>query len=138
MTLRGPVIAMASLLVLYGCGGEDVGDAEAEEAGTIVETGSVTPDDTRDPMHSDLPYDSFRFEAGAGDVLTMEVSAEGFSPLLKLIEVDTGAVLAEWDAQYPTGEALSYRIALAGEYEGRVYSMDGGVGTYEVTTTLEP
>lgn len=36
-------------------------------------------------------------------MVAVEVTAEEFSPLLKLVEVSTGAVIAEWDPEYEAG-----------------------------------
>jgi len=133
---RAALCTMA-LLLAVGCGGggEGGGSETAEGTGETMElSGTIEDSDSRDPNHSDLPYDSHTFHAGAGDNVVMEVSTEEFSPLLKLVEVDTGAVLAEWDAEYPTGEVLQYRIAASGEYEARVYAgTGGGGGAYRAT-----
>jgi len=123
---------MVLLLLSPGCGGG--GSETAEATGEIVElAGTIEESDSRDPNHSGLPYDSHTFQARAGETVVMEVTAEEFSPLLKLVEVAAGAVLAEWDAEYPTGEALEYRIAASGEYEARVYATGGGGGAYRAT-----
>lgn len=136
---RAALCAMSLLLAAAGCGGgEDSGASET--VGEIEETmelaGTIEESDSRDPNHSDLPYDSHTFRARAGDTVVMEVSTEEFSPLLKLVEVDTGAVLAEWEAEYPTGEALEYRIAASGEYEARVYATGGGGGAWRATVDV--
>ena len=136
---RAALCAMALLLTM-GCGGggsEGGGSETAEEAEETIElSGTIEDSDSRDPNHADLPYDSHTFRARAGDTVVMGVSTEEFSPLLKLVEVDTGAVLAEWDAEYPTGEALEYRIAASGEYEARVYATGGGGGAYRATVDV--
>lgn len=126
---------MVLLLLAAGCGGGESGGSEATEATeeTVELAGTIEESDSRDPNHSELPYDSHTIRARAGDTVVMRVSTEEFSPLLKLVEVDTGAVLAEWDAEYPTGEALEYRIAVSGEYEARVYATGGGEGAYRAT-----
>jgi len=132
---RTALCAMILLLLAAGCGDGEGGGSEAAETGgeTMELAGTIEETDSRDPNHADLPYDSRTFRARAGDTVIITVSTEEFSPLLKLVEVDTGAVLAEWDAEYPTGEALEYRIAASDEYEARVYATGGGGGAYRAT-----
>jgi hypothetical protein len=124
-------------LVLAGCGGE--AGTPAGGTGTVVdESGSIEAGDTRDPNHSGLAYDAFTFDASTGDVVVVDVAAEGFTPLLKLVEVSTGAVLAEWEAQYSDDEALTYTIAGPGSYEARVYALEDGTGTYSLSVRVNP
>lgn len=128
-------LVVGSMLFAVGCGG----DAGADQTGprTVVqETGSIDTSDTRDPNHSDLPYDAYTFEADRLDNVRVEVVTDDFSPLLKLVEVSTGAPLWEWDAAYSDEDALLYTIAATGTYEARVYAMDGGAGAYEVRIIL--
>jgi len=54
------------------------------------------------------------------------------------VEVSTGAVIAEWDPVYGTGDALTYTIAGSGSYEARVYAMEDGTGDYTLTITVTP
>ena len=115
------------------CGGES---AEDEIASVIEKTGEIEPGDTRDPNHSNLAYDAYDFEAETLDLVHIEVTTEGFSPLLKLVEVSTGAVIAEWDPVYGTDDALTYTIAGAGSYEARVYAMEDGTGDYILAITV--
>lgn len=128
--------SVLTVIMLLSCGGgESAGD---EIAGVIEKTGAIESSDTRDPNHSDLAYDAYGFEAETLDLVRIEVTTEGFSPLLKLTEVSTGAVIAEWDPVYGTGNALTYTIAGAGSYEARVYAMEDGTGTYNLTITVTP
>jgi len=138
------VVAACFTFVLYACGAK--GDAKAagnsgEEAGgkvLIEKTGTIEPGDSTDPNHGNLAYDAYTFEARPFDLVRAEVLTEEFSPLLKLVEVSTAAVIAEWDAQYPTGDekALVYTIAGPGEYEVRVYAMRNGSGAYSIKITM--
>mgnify|MGYP005621900163 CR=1 FL=1 len=129
---------------LYACGNssseKDVG-GKREETGskTVIEkTGTIEPGDRTDPNHGNLAYDAYEFKASPLDKVRAEVETEDFSPLLKLVEVSTGAVIAEWDAQYPMGDekALVYTIAGPGAYEIRVYAMSAGTGSYKVKITV--
>ncbi|MBN1150281.1 hypothetical protein JXA84_03550 [candidate division WOR-3 bacterium] len=104
---------------------------------TIEKTGTIDESDPTDPNHMNFPYDAYTFEAVAGDKVRVEVMTEAFTPLLKLVEVSTGAVLAEWDSEYPTGDALIYVIAGPGEYEARVYSTNSGTGEYSLKIIVE-
>ncbi|MGC9366107.1 MAG: hypothetical protein ACP5FK_03580 [bacterium] len=114
-------------------------EPEIVETGEMVieETGTIDTDDITDPNHADLAYDAYTFEADRMDKVTVEVSSDDFDPLLKLVEVSTGAPLAEWDSQYPTGDNLTYTIAGPGEYEVRVYALESGLGDYSVKITVE-
>lgn len=121
--MRTTSLAATALAVLaLACGGEP--DASGSGAG-LEETGTISADDAADPNHAGLLYDGYVFSADAGRTVRAEVSAEEFTPMLKLVEVDTGAVLAEWDSAYATEDALTYRLAASGEYEARVYSTEG-------------
>lgn len=114
-------------------------ETEIVETGEMVieETGTIDADDITDPNHADLAYDAFTFEADRMNKVTVEVSSDDFDPLLKLVEVSTGAPLAEWDSQYPTGDMLTYTIAGPGEYEVRVYALESGLGNYSVKINVE-
>ena len=68
----------------------------------------------------------------------MNVDAKGFVPLLKLVEVASGAVLAEWEAEYSDDEALTYSIAGPGTYEARVYALENGSGSYTLSVRVSP
>lgn len=125
------VALMASSLFGCGEGGEGV-RLELEE------TGSIEPGDIQDIYHAGLAYDPFIVEATLMSTLEAEVTADGFSPMLKLIEVHTGAVLAEWDSEHSEDDALTYIIAADGEYEVRVYALDSGTGNYTVSISVDP
>ncbi|MCK5117248.1 MAG: hypothetical protein KAR44_11655 [Candidatus Aegiribacteria sp.] len=128
--------AVLTVIILAGCGSGE-GDGEAT-AILIEKAGAIEYGDTRDPNHGDLAYDAYEFEAQTFDLVRLDVAAEGFSPLLKLIEVSTGAVIAEWDPQYGTGDALTYTIAGSGAYEARVYAIEDGSGDYTLVITVTP
>ncbi len=129
-------VAVLTVIVLLSCGGGD--NAGDEIASVIEKTGAIESGDTRDPNHSDLAYDAYDFEAETLDLVRIEVITEGFSPLLKLVEVSTWAVIAEWDPAYGIDDALTYTIAGAGSYEARVYAMEDGTGDYILTITVTP
>jgi len=131
--------AVLFALVLAGCGGtSETSGSASDGSGTVVEqTGSIDAGDTRDPNHSDLAYDAYVFDAEGGDVVVVDVTAQGFVPLLKLVEVATGAVLAEWDAEYSDVETLTYTIAGPGKYEARVYALEDGSGTYSFSVRVD-
>ena len=127
-----------ALLGCSGNGGEKAAGSNVEEAGAkvvIEKTGVIEPGDSTDPNHGNLAYDAYKFEARPMSNVRAVVSTKDFSPLLKLVEVATGAVLAEWDAAYPTGDALTYTIAGPGTYEVRVYAMGGDTGSYSIKIT---
>lgn len=137
-TIRCKFLSAAILItVLFtGCGG---GESDGEKIVMVIEkTGAIEFSDTRDPNHSDLAYDAYEFEAETLDLVRVEVTAEGFAPLLKLMEVSTGAVIAEWDPEYGTGDALNYTIAEPGNYEARIYAMENGTGDYTLTISVTP
>lgn len=117
---------MAAALAVAGCGAGETPGMVIEERG-IIETGDLT-----DPNHMGFPYDAYGFQARKWDRVTASVVTDEFSPLLKLVEVSTGAPLAEWDSEYPDGDSLSYTIAGPGEYQLRVYAIGGGGGNYIV------
>ncbi len=125
---------MAVLIAFAACGSSEGGTVQT--ALEIVETQTIQEGDLQDPNHGNLYYDCYRFDAMRFDTVCIEVETVPFSPLLKLMEVSTDAVLAEWDSQYSEGNALTYTIASDGTYETRVYSMDGGTGRYTVTVTV--
>ena len=138
------VMATSSTLVLCACDGSSgekaVGSSGEKSGGkTVIEkAGVIEPGDSTDPNHGNLAYDAYKFAARPLDRVRVEVATENFSPLLKLVEVSSGAVIAEWDAQYPTGDekALVYTIAGPGEYEARVYAMRNGKGAYTAKITV--
>ncbi|MFH0915046.1 MAG: hypothetical protein V1912_01190 [bacterium] len=121
--------------VLAGCGGQ-TGPEETGGQVVVEESGSIDPGDTRDPNHANLPYDAYTFEAKKFDRVRVEVVAEGFTPLLKLVEVSTGADLWEWEEEYSDEDALTYTIAGPGTYEARVYATKDGTGTYQIGVSL--
>jgi hypothetical protein len=124
-------------IALAGCGG--AADARTDDPAAVVEeTGSIDAGDRRDPDHADLPYDAYTFDAAAGDTAVVNVDAKGFVPLLKLVEVASGAVLAEWEAEYSDDEALTYSIAGPGTYEARVYALENGSGSYTLSVRVSP
>ena len=128
--------AVLTVIMLACCGG---GESAGEEAGSVIEkTGAIESSDTRDPNQNDLAYDAYEFQAETFDQVYIDVTTERFSPLLKLVEVSTGAVIAEWDPVYGTGDALTYTIAGSGNYEARVYAMEDGTGDYTLTITITP
>jgi len=129
-------VAILMTVILVSCGG---GEDDGEEITSVIEKiGVIESSDTRDPNHSDLAYDAFEFEAEQFDHVRIGVITEKFSPLLKLVEVSTGAVIAEWDPEYGTGDALTYTIAGTGSYEARVYAMEDGSGDYTLTISVTP
>jgi len=132
------VAALLISLVRVSCGGgESEHDVDAVSNAVIEETGTLDGSDQRDPDHSDLTFDPFLFEAGAFNEVHLAVTAETFLPMLKLIEVSTGAVLAEWDSEYADDDMLRYTIAAAGVYEARIYSTDGLEGDYTLLITIQ-
>ena len=129
-------VAVLTVLMLVSCGS---GEHDGEEITSVMEkTGAIGSGDTRDPNHGDLAYDAYKFEAQTFDLVRLEVAAEGFSPLLKLMEVSTGAVIAEWDPVYGEGDALTYTITGPGSYEARVYAIEDGSGDYTLVITGTP
>lgn len=130
-----PVLSVLSAAALLpGCGGGE--EAAADSPVIIEQRGSIGSGDPTDPNHSDLPYDGFVFQAELLDSIALEVDAEGFATILKLMEVSTGAELAEWDSEYAETDHLSYIIASTGSYEARVYATDGGEGDYTLTISI--
>jgi len=135
-----PMVAGAGLIP--ACNGEGNRTSQktpetVKPAGFLVEkSGSIQPGDEIDPNHAHLAYDAYRFEAGFGDRVTVRVSTTEFVPLLKLVEVKTGAVIAEWDSQYSRDRELTYTIAGPGEYEARVYALKGGAGSYSLKISI--
>lgn len=134
--LTGAAALLLLVVLVAGCGGDSSEEAVIAPQ-VIEETGSIETGDLRDPKHSDLAYDAFTFEAERYERVRVEVTAQGFVPLLKLVEVSTGAPLAEWEAAYSDSDALEYTIAGAGAYEARVYAIDKGTGTYTVTIQVD-
>lgn len=120
------VLLAAAMTGSSGCGSSDPPGIVLEESG-VIEAGDLT-----DPDHMGFSYDAYRFQARKWDRVTASVATDDFPALLKLVEVSTGAPLAEWDQQYPVGDSLTYTIAGPGEYEIRVYAMRGGTGSYSV------
>lgn len=125
------ISSVICVLLLSRCGSDD--GSSNDTVFVMEETGAIQPGDMRDPNHSDLEYDAFEFQAEMFDTVSIEVEPDSFVPLLKLVEVSTGAVIAEWEAEYSDDEALYYTIAGPGRYEARVYSLNGGSGEYTVT-----
>ena len=135
--MRLTVLCAVAGLLLAACGGggETAGQDEVSASAGfqgVEASGVIEASDSRDPNHANRLYDAYVFQADLGERVRIEVSTESFAALLKLVEVSTGAVLAEWDSQYPSGEVLEYVIAASGEYEARVYSNDDGTGEYRL------
>jgi hypothetical protein len=137
-------MAACCAFALCACGakGDEKGGAgggQSESGATLIEkAGVIEAGDRTDANHGNLAYDAYELTARAFDRVRVEVATKEFSPLLKLVEVSTGAVLAEWDAEYPTGDekALVYVIAGPGLYEARVYAMRNGKGAYTAKITV--
>jgi len=139
------LIVAAVLSAAAGCGGSPDGGSGVTREGNVASvtilvdaSGEIGPGDALAPAHMDLPYDSYTFGGTAMSRVCFEVMTEGFSPILKLVESSTGAVLAEWDAEYPTGDNLVYTLAADGEYEARIYASGGGTGTYALKVFTTP
>ena len=120
------------LLTVTGCR-EGASNNDTPSPLVVEHQGSIDAGDLRDPNHSDLAYDTYTFEAKKYDRVRVEVVVEDFVPLLKLVEVSTGAPLAEWEERYSDEDALTYMIAGPGMYEARVYAIDKGTGAYTIT-----
>ncbi len=137
-TILVVVLLAAGLLAvsLAACG--ESADSGGDSPVAVEETGAIESGDTRDPDYNNLQYDAYTFSAETGDAVVVEVTADGFVPLLHLVEVASGADLAEWEAQYSDDDALTYTIAGPGEYEARVYALEGGSGTYTLTVRVNP
>jgi hypothetical protein len=129
------VPALAALTVFAACGSGE--NTTVQTALEIVEIQAIQEGDLQDPDHGNLYYDGYQFDAMKFNTVRIEVETRAFTPLLKLMEVSTGAVLAEWDSQYSDGDALTYTIAADGINQARVYSLDGGTGEYTVTINAE-
>lgn len=130
--MRTLLLITLSMLLVPGCGE----DAREDSPMVMEETGTIEPGDLTDVNHAGLPYDPYDFPVRPLDNVTVEIEAEGFDPMLKLVEVSTGAVLAEWDSQYTDQPALTYRIAGGGTCQARVYALEHGTGSYSVTITV--
>ena len=132
MRLRKRSVILAAVLAAVfaaGCGQDG-------NNGVLVQcTGSLDLSDPQDLLHSGLNYDSYIIDTAAMEVVHAEVDADDFSPMLKLIEVSTSAVLAEWDSGFPLSEHMAYTVPVAGQYEIRVYALSG-TGTYTVRVWL--
>lgn len=136
---------LSSLLLVFfaGCGQRDGRKNEKSPAKNesrpveINQAGIISPEDATDPDHAGLVYDPHIFNAEFGDKVLVTVQTEDFDPLLKLVEVSTGAVLAEWDPKYSGTEGLNYTIAGTGKYEARVYAMKKGTGNYSLTIQIK-
>lgn len=126
---------LATVLVLAGCG-DQTGAQQTGRQVVVEESGSIEPGDARDPDYGDKLYDSYSFEASKYDRVRVEVAAEGFTPLLLLVETSTGAQLWEWQEEYSDEDALLYTIAGPGTYEARVYALEGETGSYLVSVIL--
>ena len=127
------VFAVFLLPIICGCGEDNGGKVTR----VIDESGIISSTDLRDPDHSYLAYDAYEFVAGPLDLVSVEIEASGFSPLLKLVEISTGAVLEEWDPQYSSDDALNYTVAVQGSYEARVYALENGTGNYDIAVILK-
>ena len=132
------VLTVGLVAIAFGGCGAAADTGTGDPAAVVEETGSIDTGDTRDPDHADLPYDAYTFDAAAGDTAVVTVDANGFVPLLKLVEVASGAVLAEWEAEYSDDEALTYTIAGPGAYEARVYALENGSGSYTLSVRMNP
>ncbi len=127
-------IMILGLFFIVGCGGDG-----ADSAVNVTDvTGTIEADDMHDPDHGNLAYDSYEFEAGTLDQVRIEVSTESFLPLLELVEVSTGAVIAEWEPEYSSDDALNCTIAGPGSYEARVYAQENGSGAYSLSIAVSP
>jgi len=130
------------LVVSPGCSKDSSSNGKKQpqqknSTGQMIEkTGVIEEGDSTDPNHSNLPYDAYTFNAQFGDKVAVKVSTKDFIPLLKLVEVSTGAPLVEWDSKYSPGEGLTYTIAGPGEYEVRVYAMKSGTGNYSLQISV--
>ncbi|OPX31205.1 MAG: hypothetical protein B1H09_03445 [Gemmatimonadaceae bacterium 4484_173] len=132
--LYGLVSAVVvAIIAVTACGSNE--SRIEQTALEIVEVEAIQDGDLQDPDHGNLYYDGYQFDAARLNTVRIEVETDSFTPLLKLMEVSTGAVLAEWDSQYSNSDALTYTIAADGAYEARVYSLDGGKGEYTLTVT---
>ena len=130
-------IAMTALTCLIFFAFATSGCGNGSEKSTVLqEEGILTGDEAPDPYHGQLPYDHFRFTASSLDTVSVLVDTDEFVPLLRLMEVATGAVIDEWDAGYSDRDHMEYTIALSGQYEVRVYSTDDGLGEYSLTVTV--
>jgi len=128
-----PVLILV-MFFIAGCGGDGT-----DSTAVVTEvSGTIEADDMRDPDHGNLAYDSYEFEAGTLDQVRVEVSTESFLPLLELVEVSTGAVIAEWEPEYSSDDALNYTIAGPGSYEARVYAQEDGSGVYSLSIAVSP
>ena len=132
--MRFLIPVFVSFFLLAGCG-EEV-EEEVTRLYSLEETGTIETGDMTDQNHSDLAYDPFEFPVEPLDVVTVSIEADGFNPMLKLIEVSTGAVLAEWDSQYSEEDCLTYTIAGGGACQARVYALDHETGNYTVSITV--
>lgn len=131
--MKFAVISLIPVLLLAGC---------CEKAKPLSrqffleETGSIEYGDLTDQNHAGLAYDAYDFQVVPLDTVTVAIEAEGFDPMLKLAEVSTGAVLAEWDSQYSEEDRLTYVIAGGGVCQARVYALEHGTGSYTVSVTV--
>jgi len=104
---------------------------------TTGATGVLTAGSPVDANHMNFHYAVHTFHGERWDRVNVELVSAEFPVLLKLVETSTGAPLAEWDQEYSEETSLSYTIAGPGEYQVRVYSMEG-FGEYAATITLTP
>lgn len=133
---RGFAAAVLIAALFGGCGSEEVEAVDLFRE--ITGAGNIEIGDTADPNHINLRYDAFEFEAERLERVHIEVRTREFIPMLKLIEVETGAVLAEWEAEYSPDKSLNYMIAAPGIYEARIYATEDGVGEYSITISIKP
>lgn len=130
MKLRA-LVAGTVLWILMGCG--------ADKAPAVVEEqGVIQPGDATDYHYGDQVYDQYDFQVSSLSTVTVEVEADGFLPMLVLVEDATGAVISEWDSRYSEGSCLTHRIPASGVYQARVYAAGNGTGSYTVSITVDP
>ena len=122
---------LASCFTLLACGQGEPLPVTSEM------TGILTAESPVDTNHMNFHYAVHTFDAERLDRVTVELVSADFPVLLKLVETETGAPLAEWDQEYSEEASLSYTLAGPGEYQARVYSMDG-FGEYTVKITVMP
>lgn len=90
-------------------------------------------DDAADQSRGQWPVDGEPHRALPG-LVGLELLPERLDPA----RCRTGAPLAEWEAAYSYGDALTYTIAGPGTYGARVYALEGGSGTYTLTVRVNP
>lgn len=124
------VSAVAFVFVtMIACGRGEPAPVSIEAGGVVTAASPV------DSNHMNFHYAVHTFHGERWDRVTVELLTADFPVLLKLVESSTGAPLAEWDQEYSEETSLSYTLAGPGEYQVRVYSMDG-FGDYAATITV--